>query len=53
MVTWGLVHGVAHCNGCGIDCMVYHYIEDENGKKQRVERTLQYHPNNYSINDEE
>jgi hypothetical protein len=52
MIAWGLVHGVANCTNCGIECLVYHYLKDVDGDKQKIEMTLQYHPNNYSVNEE-
>lgn len=51
-VEWGLVHGISHCTTCGMDVREYHYLKDENGKEQRITRSLQNHPKHYSYEEE-
>lgn len=52
-VEFGIIHGEVNCCECGIPARAYHYIEDNDGKKVRIERTLQYHPNTYSVRGQE
>lgn len=52
-VNWGIQHGEAFCINCNIGSRVYHYFKDEAGNKIRFEASLQYHPSNYSLDNEE
>ncbi|PHE64222.1 hypothetical protein COF68_05090 [Bacillus toyonensis] len=52
-VQWGIQHGMAHCNNCGFDVKMFHYFEDDKGEKVRLERSLQFHPKNYSVDEKE
>ena len=47
-LTWGLCHGVAEDYYTGLSWRCYHYFTI-NGKENRYEVTLQYHPDNYEI----
>lgn len=54
MLRWGLAHGIAYSECCGIAYKEYHYPEDICKTKQiftdtRINRALQYHPDTYSI----
>lgn len=50
-IEWGLQHGVANCTNCGMDVRVYHFPKNDEGKEIRFEKSLQYHPKNYSVNE--
>lgn len=50
-IQWGLQHGVAHCSNCGMAARVYHFPENDSGEEIRFERTLQYHPKNFSVSE--
>ncbi|APQ78580.1 hypothetical protein [Clostridium botulinum] len=50
-LRWGLTHGIATDERTGLAWKHYHYF-DINGKTQKYERTLQYHPDNYEIEED-
>jgi hypothetical protein len=53
--SWGLCHGMAYCDECGWQYRIYHYIEDESKSNivgGRIEMTLQYHPDCFSVEEE-
>lgn len=50
-LRWGLAHGVATDERTGLTWRCYHYF-DINGKARKYERTLQYHPDNYEIEED-
>ncbi|MEC2463540.1 hypothetical protein P9X10_01315 [Bacillus cereus] len=39
-IRWGIQHGMANCEQCGIDVRAIHYFKDEDGKKIRLDATL-------------
>lgn len=45
---WGLGHGEMLTNDNGMNRTYYHYLTI-NGERNRIEILLQYHPNGYSI----
>lgn len=51
-LSWGLVHGTAIDHNTGLDWRGYHYLTID-GKKERYTCFLQYHPDNYTIEEEE
>lgn len=56
-ITWGLAHGSAECTSCGWTYRTYHYlrdiVDDWNGdRSERIELSLQYHPDCFSVSDE-
>lgn len=48
VVEWGIAHGYGHCSSCGMDAKMYHYFEKD-GKRERWEAGLQFHPKGYSV----
>ena len=50
-LQWGLAHGKATDDYSGLTWKCYHYFTI-NGKERRYERALQYHPDNYEIDEE-
>lgn len=51
VVDWGIAHGEAHCVTCGVGAKMYHRLENKEGKIEKLEMGLQYHPRNYSVED--
>lgn len=47
-LEWGLCHGVTYDTNSGLNWKTYHYF-DVNGENKKYIRSLQYHPNEYSI----
>lgn len=56
-LNWGLAHGVAYSNCCGLSYICYHYSGDISKEKElfkeRILLSLQYHPDTFSINEED
>lgn len=50
-LRWGLAHGTAYDEQTGLSWVCYHNFII-NGKTQRYDITLQYHPDNYEIDDD-
>ncbi|PGF05347.1 hypothetical protein [Bacillus toyonensis] len=48
-LEWGLVHGIAFCTNCGMEVKKYHYFDNDKGKRVLVDVGLQYHPKNFSV----
>ena len=50
-LSWGLVHGVAQSNCCGLSYVSYHYPDDICKDKKlfsgRTDISLQYHPDGF------
>lgn len=55
-ISWGLAHGVAYSNCCGMDYIQYHYPDDVSKEKKlfknKINISLQYHPEGFVIEDE-
>jgi len=53
-LSWGITHGIAHSNCCGLEYKCYHYSDDICEDKKlfngRINIKLQYHPNGFVIN---
>ena len=53
---WGLAHGVAYSNCCGLEYVVYHYpnniCKDKKLFENRLTVSLQYHPDSFNIEDD-
>ena len=54
-LRWGIVHGVAHSECCGLSYKAYHYPANVSKDKKlfnyRVAISLQYHPDDLYINE--
>lgn len=52
-LSWGLVHGVAYSDCCGLSYVAYHYPDDICKEKKlfkdRINMSLQYHPEGFDI----
>jgi len=52
-LSWGITHGVAHSNCCGLSYKCYHYPDDICEDKKlfngRINIKLQYHPDGFEI----
>ena len=50
---WGITHGIAHFNCCGLEYKCYHYSDDICEDKKlfngRINIKLQYHPDGFVI----
>jgi len=50
---WGITHGIAHSNCCGLEYKCYHYSDDICEDKKlfngRINIKLQYHPDGFVI----
>jgi hypothetical protein len=54
MVTWHpIVHGESECLTCGIGSRSKHYIKRDDVKVFSFEFTLQYHPKNFGVEENE
>ena len=55
-LSWGIIHGVAHSNCCGLSYKCYHYSDDICEDKKlfngRIDIILQYHPDGFEIDEE-
>lgn len=55
VLSWGLVHGEALSNCCGLSYRKYHYAEDICKEKKlfdgKFRIALQYHPDGFDISD--
>jgi len=56
-LSWGLAHGIAYSDCCGLSYKKYHYPDDICKDRKlfnnRVDISLQYHPDGFEINEEE
>lgn len=50
MLSWALFHGSMTDSNTGLEWRVYHYLTID-GTESRYERTMQYHPEVYDINE--
>ena len=54
-LQWGMVHGIAYSDCCGLSYVEYHYPDDICKDKKllnsRLNVSLQYHPDGFDINE--
>jgi len=55
-LSWGITHGIAYSNCCGLEYKCYHYsndiCEDKKLFNGRIDIILQYHPNGFVIKED-
>ena len=55
-LSWGITHGIAHSNCCGLSYKCYHYSDDICEDKKlfngRINIKLQYHPDKFEIKED-
>jgi hypothetical protein len=53
IVDWDIMHGETFCTSCGIPSRTRHYIKHGEETAFSFDRTLQYHPKNFSLEEDE
>lgn len=51
-LDWSLIHGIMYDTNTGLSWRAYHYLTI-NGERRRFDTIMQYHPDNYSIAEED